>query len=93
MSPIAGRPLRRAAEHALLRDGRRHAEAMAGDRVRTGDLVVLHDALAAVVAEAVRERGAHLVWEVKVSQGASVATVREVWDSCATSRRRSTPWP
>ena len=77
VSPIGGRPVLGAAERALLRDGRRDGEAMAGDRVLTGDVVVLHDALTAVVAEAVRERGAHVVWEVKVSQG---APVRQVWD-------------
>jgi hypothetical protein len=40
-------------------------EAMLGDEVRPGDIVVLHDALTAALVEAVRERGAHAVWTVQ----------------------------
>src|SRR4051794_40995797 len=35
--------------------------------VREGDIVVLHDPLALVMAEAVRGQGAHVVWEVRVA--------------------------
>lgn len=35
--------------------------------MREGDVVVLHDPLALVMAEAVRGQGAHAVWEVRLA--------------------------
>jgi hypothetical protein len=48
---------------------------MPGQSVREGDVVVLHDPLAVVMAEAVRARGAHAVWEVRIA-----AAERAAWD-------------
>lgn len=54
--PIQGDPSRaRAAE-----DG----DGLLGDDVRAGDLVVLHDPIAATLADAVRARGAHAIWRL-----------------------------
>src|SRR4051794_1581569 len=39
-------------------------DGLMGRGVRADDVVVLHDPLSAVLAEAVRSRGAHAVWEV-----------------------------
>jgi hypothetical protein len=36
-----------------------------GEAVRRDDVVVLHDALSAALAHAIRERGAHVVWRVR----------------------------
>jgi hypothetical protein len=63
------------AERDLYDDGARRAEGLAGDRVRAGDVVVLHDTLAPVLAEAIREHGAHVVWEL----GPDAATANEAW--------------
>jgi hypothetical protein len=40
-----------------------------GDDVRAGDLVVVHDAVAALAAQALRARGAHVVWCVEPAAG------------------------
>jgi hypothetical protein len=45
---------------------------LAGAEIRAGDVVIAHDPLSVMVAEAVRERGAHALWNVRV--GAEVAT-------------------
>jgi hypothetical protein len=52
----------------------RAAEALVGDRVAAGDVVVLHDALSAVLAEAVRELGAHAVWRLRPGAAPAGAT-------------------
>jgi trehalose synthase len=56
----------------LCTGGRAQSEALVGEKVRPGDVVVLHDPLTALLAEAVRERGAHAVWHV-ASRGAGPA--------------------
>lgn len=61
------------AERDVYDDGARNAERLAGDRVRPGDVVVLHDALTALMAEAIREQGAHAVWELQPAPTASEA--------------------
>jgi hypothetical protein len=48
--------------------------------VHEDDVVLLHDALTALLAEAVRERGAHAVWCVSVAAPArSGPGAREAW--------------
>jgi hypothetical protein len=63
---IAVRALERAAQELV-------AAAVAAD-----DVVVLHDARSAVIARAVRDRGAHAVWHVHVRGGARPAAVCEL---------------
>jgi hypothetical protein len=56
-------------------DGLRRCESMVDAQVRRDDIVVLHDPLVALMAEAARERGAHVVWHVRIGgleRGASV---------------------
>jgi hypothetical protein len=48
-------------------------DALIGERVAAEDVVVVHDALGAVVAQAVREHGAHLVWRFRVAGGRGAA--------------------
>jgi hypothetical protein len=63
---IAVRALERAAQELV-------AAAVAAD-----DVVVLHDARSAVLARAVRDRGAHAVWHMHVRGGAPPAAVRDL---------------
>jgi hypothetical protein len=49
-----------------VRDAGPHLDEMLGGGVRDGDVVVLHDALTAMLTEAIRERGAHAVWRVRI---------------------------
>jgi hypothetical protein len=52
---------------------------MLGDAVAADDVVVLHDPLTAVLAQAARERGAHVLWylpAVSGRRGAAVAGAR-----------------
>lgn len=53
-----------AAQRVVYADGVRDSEALLGPDVRDGDVVLLHDVLAALLADAVRARGAHAVWHV-----------------------------
>jgi hypothetical protein len=53
--------------------GGEHGEDMLGDTVGSGDVVVLHDPLTALLGHAARERGAHVLWclpAVSVRRGA-----------------------
>ena len=47
--------------------------------VRRGDVVLLHDALTALLAQAVRERGAHAVWCVGVAGRTPGRASYEAW--------------
>jgi trehalose synthase len=67
-------------EHAMYAEGARGGEALAGDGIGPGDIVVLHDALAAALAEAVRGRGAHVVWAVPLG-AAPGGGVAAAWDA------------
>jgi hypothetical protein len=58
-------------------------EAGVGD----GDVVVAHDALSALQIEAVRERGAHAIWRVRLGGSASTSGARQVLELV----RRFTP--
>jgi hypothetical protein len=58
-----------AAEQALFADAVADADGLLGDAVGPGDVVVAHDGVAALLARPVRERGAHVVWRVRLSRG------------------------
>jgi hypothetical protein len=63
------------AEHELYEKARDGGEALAGDAVRADDVVVVHDALTAALAQPLRERGAHVVWHMTAP-----ATLAEAWE-------------
>jgi hypothetical protein len=67
-SMLAGTPAREpglgAAELDLFADGVAESERPVAEHVESDDVVVLHDALSALVAQAVRDRGAHAVWSM-----------------------------
>jgi hypothetical protein len=67
-------------EQALYADGVRDGEALVGDAVAPGDVVVLHDALAAALAEAVRGRGAHAVWDVNLAAAPGGVAAGAAWE-------------
>jgi hypothetical protein len=67
------------AERELYADGVRDGDALIGPDVAAEDVVVLHDALAAALAQAARERGAHVVWRVDVRTAPQEATVTAAW--------------
>jgi hypothetical protein len=46
---------------------------LVGAEVRAGDVVIAHDPLSVMAAEAVRERGAHVLWSVRVGVEAAAA--------------------
>ena len=50
------------------------------DRLRPADVVVLHGAETAGLAEAVREAGAHPVWRCHVGTDAANASTRRAWE-------------
>jgi trehalose synthase len=54
------------AERAICTEVREDGDALVGRHVQRDDVVVLHDPLTALLAEAVRERGAHAVWSVEL---------------------------
>jgi hypothetical protein len=54
------------AEVALYADGATTTQALVGSQVAPGDVVVANDALTALLAQAVRDRGAHAVWHIHV---------------------------
>jgi hypothetical protein len=66
-----------AGEQEIYADGMRVGETLVGPDVRADDVVVAHDPLTALLAQAIRERGAHTVWHVSVAPGAPGAAVRE----------------
>jgi hypothetical protein len=65
-----------AEERALCAEAADAAEALLGGAVGRDDVVVVHDALTALLAQAVRERGAHTVWHVHVSPPQAVGAAR-----------------
>ena len=67
-------------EHAQYAEGARDGEALAGDRVEPGDVVVLHDALTAALGEALRGRGAHVVWDVPLGTAPAGVAVAATWE-------------
>jgi hypothetical protein len=67
------------AERELYADAARDAETMIGRSIAAEDVVVLHDALATVLSQAARERGAHVVWQLDVAAAPGGATVAAAW--------------
>lgn len=66
-----------AGEQEICADGMRGGETLIGPDVRADDVVVVHDPLTALLAQAIRERGAHAVWHVGIAPGAPGAAVRD----------------
>jgi hypothetical protein len=60
-----------AADRELCAEALRQGENLLDDGVRADDVVVLHDALTALLSEVARERGAHVVWRMRMSAGRS----------------------
>jgi hypothetical protein len=56
------------------------AEGIAGEGVHRDDVVVLNDPLGVLLARALRERGAHVVWHVNIAPAASAAEVADAWE-------------
>jgi hypothetical protein len=72
-----------AEEAALAAAAAADAEALIGRAVGSDDVVVVHDALTALLVQAVRERGAHTVWHVHVPRSGApdgARAVREAQD-------------
>jgi hypothetical protein len=67
-------------EQAEYAEGARDSEALAGDRVEPGDVVVFHDALTAVLGEALRGRGAHVVWDVPLGTAPAGVAGAATWE-------------
>ena len=55
-----------AAERDLYAQSVSASDELIGDAVAADDVVVVHDALSAMLARAVRERGAHAVWRFRI---------------------------
>ncbi len=55
-------------------------DTLLGDAVMPEDVVVLHDALAAVTADAARERGAHVAWRIDASSASQPGAAAAAWD-------------
>ena len=68
-----------AGEQALVAEAASDADELLGDLVAPGDVVVAHDGVSALVARAVRDRGAHAVWRMRIPQG-STHSARQAQD-------------
>jgi hypothetical protein len=68
-----------ASDEDVFATGVRDGDALVGPDVGQGDVVVLHDALTAALAEDVRERGAHAVWRVPAAPAPSDAAGTDAW--------------
>jgi hypothetical protein len=55
-------------------------ENMLGAAIGDGDVVVLHDAVAAVTAEAARDRGAHVFWRIDAATSPAPRSAFAAWD-------------
>lgn len=74
MTGSAARPARLDAEdRETYADGVADGEAAVEGRVRPDDVVVLHDPATATIAEAVRDQGAHAVWQLRLTTGSRAA--------------------
>ena len=62
------------ADREVCAEARANSDALVGDGVRAGDLVVLQDPLTVILAEAVRERRAHAVWHLQLAPEAAMPT-------------------
>ena len=66
-----------AADDEVFADGTGRGDWIVGDDVHAGDVVVLHDPIAPALSQAVRARGAHVVWRVSI--GRPRASAFEAW--------------
>jgi hypothetical protein len=66
-------------EEEVYAEGMRGSEALVGEEVGPDDVVVLHDPLTAVLAQAIRERGAHAVLHVGIGPAPMEAGAGEAW--------------
>lgn len=64
---LLGPALDAEAEDAF-RKGRQDGDALLPDEVGPGDVVVLHDPIAAALAPAIRDRGGHAVWRTSIGR-------------------------
>jgi hypothetical protein len=65
-----------AADRDLYAEGARASDQLVGDSVGADDVVVAHDAVSAILGQAVRERGAHAVWNFRVARPPGTAAIR-----------------
>ena len=80
LNDVAGDPLAPGrAERALYTERTASAEEDVAPRVRPEDVVVLHDPLSAALAHAVRERGGHALWHVRIAATPCGALSEEAW--------------
>jgi hypothetical protein len=63
-----------------------NGDELLGSEVRAGDVVVLHDPIAAALADAVRARGAHAIWWLPVERLADAADEAWVLAHCTPPR-------
>jgi hypothetical protein len=92
----AGAPALRRADRALCREGATLSDALAGAGVGPDDVVVLHDSLAAILADAARDRGVHVVWELAIgahSDEAVVGAWRFLRETAPGADAHLTVWP
>jgi hypothetical protein len=76
------------AERQLYRDAAGDGDGLIGRSVGPDDMVIIHDALTALLVEAIRERGAHAVWHVRVTaptREAAAAQARAFLDDYTSS--------
>jgi hypothetical protein len=71
-----------AADRELCAGGVDSSEALMGDAVSVDDVVVLEDPLTALLARAVRERGAHAVWHVTATAPLETMELLRAYTSC-----------
>ena len=74
-----GGPLGAAEHEAYARPLRAAARELAA-RVRPGDIVLAHDPQTAGLVEALRERGAHVIWRAHIGVDEPNDLAREAWD-------------
>jgi trehalose synthase len=55
-------------EEDAYRKGRQDGDTLIPTDVQAGDIVVLHDPVAAALATAIRERGAHAIWRTSIGR-------------------------
>ncbi|MEA2306137.1 MAG: hypothetical protein QOH43_3417 [Solirubrobacteraceae bacterium] len=65
------------ADQAAFLEGALDCEELAGTRIGPDDVVVVHDALSALLAQAVRARGAHVVWHEQPATAPPQASTRQ----------------
>jgi hypothetical protein len=79
LDDVAGAGPPGAAERTLYAEGIEDAQPAIVTMVRPGDVVVLHDPLAAAFALSVREGGAHAIWRIQISRPARGPVAEEAW--------------